>query len=105
MSKHGKKTSRRQFLRGTAGAATAFTIVPCHVLAGAGRTAPSNKLNIAIIGTGGRGGASVKGCDGENIVALCDVDINRAGEAFEKHPGAKRYQDFRKMLDEMDNRI
>ncbi|MHC4508888.1 MAG: Gfo/Idh/MocA family protein [Planctomycetota bacterium] len=105
MSKHGKKTSRRQFLRETAGAAAAVTIVPCHVLAGAGRTAPSNKLNIAIIGTGGRGGASVKGCDGENIVALCDVDTNRAGGAFEKHPGAKRCQDFRKMLDEMDNRI
>ena len=100
-----KKTSRREFLHGAAGAAAAFTIVPRHVLGGAGVTAPSGKLNIAIIGVGGRGGASVGGCGRENIVALCDADTNRAGGAFEKHPGAKRYQDFRQMLDEMDNRI
>ncbi len=105
MSKGSKKTSRREFLQGAAGAATAFTIVPRHVLGGAGRTAPSDKLNIAIIGAGGRGGASVGGCSGENIVALCDVDTSRAKNAFEKHPGAKVYQDFRKMLDEMDSRI
>ena len=105
MGKGSKKTSRREFLQGAAGAVTAFTIVPSHVLGGAGRTAPSDKLNIAIIGAGGRGGASVGGCGGENIVALCDVDTKRAGGAFEKHPSAKVYQDFRKMLDEMDNRI
>jgi len=105
MSKGSKKTSRREFLQGAAGAVTAFTIVPRHVLGGTGRTAPSDKLNIAIIGVGGRGGASVSGCRGENIVALCDVDTRRAAEAFKKHPGAKGYQDFRKMLDEMDNQI
>jgi len=105
MSKGSKKTSRREFLQGAAGAVTAFTIVPRHLLGGAGRTAPGDKLNIAIIGVGGRGGASVNGCGGENIVALCDVDTRRAGEAFKKHPRAKLYQDFRKMLDEMDSRI
>ena len=105
MSKGSKKTSRRKFLQGAAGAVTAFTIVPDHVLGGAGRTAPSDKLNIAIIGVGGRGGASVNGCGRENIVALCDVDTSRTKNAFEKHPGAKVYKDFRKMLDEMDNRI
>jgi predicted dehydrogenase len=105
MSKGSKKTSRREFLQGAAGAVTAFTIVPRHVLGAAGRTAPSDKLNIAIIGVGGRGGASVGGCGGENIVALCDVDTRRMEEASKKHPRAKRYQDFRKMLDEMDNQI
>ena len=105
MSKGNKKTSRREFLQGAAGVVTAFTIVPRHVLGRAGRTAPSDKLNIAIIGVGGRGGASVNGCGGENIIALCDVDTRRAGDAFKKHPRAKLYQDFRKMLDEMDNRI
>ena len=99
------KISRREFLHGAAGAVAAFTVVPRHVLGGVGVTAPSDKLNIAIIGIGGRGGASVSGCGGENIVALCDADTKRAGGAFEKHPGAKRYQDFRQMLDEMDNRI
>ena len=105
MNESRKTTSRREFLQRTAGAVTAFTIVPRHVLAGSGRTAPSDKLNIAIIGPGGRGGASVNGCSGENIVALCDVDSRRAGKAFEDHPGAKNYRDFRKMLDEMDNKI
>ncbi|MHC4324806.1 MAG: Gfo/Idh/MocA family protein [Planctomycetota bacterium] len=105
MSKGSKNTSRREFLQGAAGAVTAFTIVPSHVLGRAGQTAPSNKLNIAIIGVGGRGGASVNGCGGENIVALCDVDTRRMEEASKKHSRARRYQDFRKMLDEMDNRI
>ncbi len=105
MSKGSKKTSRREFLQGAAGAVTAFTIVPRHVLGRAGRTAPSDKLNIAIIGVGGRGGASVGGCGRENIVALCDTDANRMEGASKKHPRAKRYQDFRKMLDEMDNQI
>ena len=101
----GSKTSRREFLRGTAGAVAAFTIVPSHVLAGRAGAAPSDKLNIAHIGVGGRGGASLGGTSGENTVALCDVDARRAGGAFEKYPNAKRYQDFRKMLDEMDNKI
>jgi len=105
MSKGSKKTSRREFLQGAVGAVTAFTIVPRHVLGGTAVAAPSDKLNIAIIGVGGRGGVSVGGCDGENIVALCDVDTRRMEDASRKHPRAKRYQDFRKMLDEMDNQI
>ncbi len=104
MGKNSKKTSRRQFLRGGLGAAAAFTIVPRHVL-GAGVTPPSEKLNIACIGVGGRGGASVGGCSRENIVALCDVDMRRASGQFNKYPKAKVYRDFRRMLDEMDNQI
>jgi len=105
MNQSRKTTSRREFLRGVAGTVTAFTIVPRHVLGGMAVAAPSDKLNIAIIGVGGRGGASVGGCGGENIVALCDVDTRRMEEASKKHPRAKMYQDFRKMLDEMDNQI
>jgi len=105
MNQSRKMTSRREFLRGAAGTVTAFTIVPRHVLGGTAVAAPSDKLNIAIIGVGGRGGASVGGCGGENIVALCDVDTRRMEDASKKHPRAKRYQDFRKMLDEMDNQI
>jgi len=101
----GSKTSRRQFLHGATGALAAFTIVPRHVLAGAATAAPGEKLNIACIGVGGRGGANLNGVSGENIVALCDVDEQQAGKAFEKYPGVKRYRDFRKMLDEMDNKI
>jgi len=82
----------------------AFTIVARHVL-GMGPTAPSDKLNIACIGVGGRGGGNLKGVSGENIVALCDADMGRAGRAFRDHPRARQYQDFRKMMDEMENQI
>jgi predicted dehydrogenase len=99
-----KRLNRREFLHKAAGSVAAFTIVPRHVL-GAGKTAPSDKLNIACIGVGGRGGASVGACSGENIVALCDVDMRRASGQFKKFPRAKNYHDFRKMLDEMDNQI
>jgi len=60
---------------------------------------PNEKLDIAIIGCGGRGAANLGGVSSENIVALCDVDEKRAGDAFTRFPNAKRYPDFRKMLD------
>ncbi|MHC4580850.1 MAG: Gfo/Idh/MocA family protein, partial [Planctomycetota bacterium] len=105
MSKGSNRTSRREFLYGVAAATAAFTVVPRHVLGGRGRTGPSDKLNIAIIGVGGRGGASVGGCRSENIVALCDVDTSRMAKAAKEHPRARTYQDYRKMLDQMDSRL
>ena len=105
MKKANEEISRRGFLKGTTGSLAAFTIVPSFVLGGKAGAAPSDKLNIAIIGTGGRGGASVGGCGGENLVALCDVDTRRMAKACREYPRAKTYQDFRKMLDEMDDRL
>ena len=64
------------------------------------------KLNIAIVGVGGRGGDNLKSVAGENIVALCDVDDEPLGEAAEgASPGARRTHDFRKMLDELHKEI
>ncbi|MHC4099250.1 MAG: Gfo/Idh/MocA family protein, partial [Planctomycetota bacterium] len=90
--------TRRQFLGGAA-AAAAFTIVPRHVLGGAGRTPPSEKLNIACIGIGGMGAGDVGQVSTENIVALCDVDWRHAAGTFAKYPRAKKYRDFRRMLE------
>ncbi|NQV35569.1 MAG: Gfo/Idh/MocA family oxidoreductase, partial [Phycisphaeraceae bacterium] len=104
MSTKRKNMTRRNFLT-SAGTAAAFTIVPRHVLGGAGFTSPSDKLNIACIGVGGRGGAQVGGCSGENLVALVDVDEGRAGANFNKFPAAKKYTDFRKMFDDMTDKI
>ena len=98
------KTSRRQFVQSATGAIAAFTIVPHHVL-GQGQTPPSDKLNVACIGVGGRGGASVDGSRNENIVAMCDVDSRRAAGAFTSFPKAKKYRDYRKLFDEMGDRI
>ena len=60
---------------------------------------PSEKLNIAAIGAGGKGFTDINGCAGENIVALCDPDDSRAERAFKQFPNAPRYKDFRVMLD------
>lgn len=90
--------SRRK-LMGRGAAAAAFTIVPRHVLGGTRHIAPSEKLNIAGIGVGGRGGDDLQGVESENIVALCDVDWQSAAGAFRRYPHARRYRDFREMLD------
>ncbi|MBW8041474.1 MAG: Gfo/Idh/MocA family oxidoreductase [Planctomycetes bacterium] len=99
-----KKISRRDFL-GSAAAAAAFTIVPRHVLGGSGNTPPSEKLNIAGIGVGGRGSGDISGVSSENIVALCDVDWKHAAGTFRRYPKARQYHDFRKMLDKEDKNI
>ena len=61
--------------------------------------APSNKLNIAAIGVGGMGGANLKACEGETIVALCDVDSGYAAKTIALYPQAKVYKDYREMLE------
>jgi predicted dehydrogenase len=93
------KSTRRQFLKTTAVATSAFSIVPRHVLGGAGQKPPSEKLNIAGVGVGGMGKNNVRACASENIVALCDVDANYAAKVFADYPQAKVYRDFRQMLD------
>ncbi|HMA41140.1 MAG TPA: Gfo/Idh/MocA family oxidoreductase [Gemmatimonadales bacterium] len=92
-----KRISRRRFV-GDVTTAAAFTIVPRHVL-GRGFTAPSDKLNIACIGCGGKGRSDIDGVAAENIYALCDVDWKQALDAFQHYPKAKRYRDYREMLD------
>ena len=63
------------------------------------------KLNLAVIGIGGRGSANLGGVSKENIVALCDVDDVRAGKAFDRFSKAKKFYDYRKLFDEMGNKI
>jgi len=92
-------TTRRRFLSGMA-LATTIAVVPRHVLGGPGQKAPSDKLNLAGIGLGGQGQWDMQQVTGENIVALCDVDDQHAAGAYKRFPTAKRYKDFRKMLDE-----
>ncbi|HPY50918.1 MAG TPA: Gfo/Idh/MocA family oxidoreductase, partial [Sedimentisphaerales bacterium] len=96
--KSKKGISRRRFMSHAA-AVAAFTVVPRHVLGGPRRIAPSEKLNIAGIGVGGRGGDDLQGVESENIVALCDVDWQSAAGAFRRYPNARKYRDFREMLD------
>src|SRR5690242_11523530 len=97
--KQPKGISRRSFLAATT-TVTAFMAVPARVLGRGGESSPNNKLNIAGIGVGGQGGNDINEVSAENIVALCDVDEDHAAHMFKKYPNAKRYKDYRKMLDE-----
>src|SRR6476646_11944950 len=93
--------SRRNFIRNSALAAAGFMIVPRHVL-GRGFVAPSDKLRIAGIGAGGKGESDLfefsKSPQAE-IAFLCDVDDRQIKKSVERFPKAKRYYDFREMLE------
>jgi predicted dehydrogenase len=92
---------RRAFLAASSSLAVGFTIVPRHVLGGGGYLAPSERVNLAGIGVGGMGGGDIgnHARNGANIVALCDVDEQRAAGSFQAFPKARRYKDFRVMLE------
>jgi len=105
MNAHLPKLSRRRFLRNSTAIVATASVVPASVLGLRGATPPSEKLNIACIGIGGRGKDDLDGVSGQNIVALCDVDQRHAGASFKRFPNAKAYQDFRKMLDEVEKQI
>ena len=96
--------SRRMFIR-AAGAVSAAAVVPRHVLGGPGNTPPSEKLNIACIGVGGKGFDNVRNVMSENIVALCDVDTQRGAEAFKMFPKARQYRDYRVLFDKEEKNI
>lgn len=93
-------SSRRKFIQQTSLAAAGFMIVPRHVL-GKGYIAPSDKLNIAGIGAGGKGQsdlAEFAKSPHVNVVALCDVDDRQAVASRKKFSNAPYYKDFREML-------
>ena len=100
--------TRRSFLQKSGAAALGLTIIPNVVMGKnfSGVTAPSDKLNIAVVGVGGMGNANLKAVKPtENIVALCDVDWKYSAKVFQENPDAKRYWDWRKMYDEMGKSI
>lgn len=100
--------SRRKFIKEASLAATSFMIVPRHVLGGPDFIAPSDKLNIAGIGVGGKGTSDLSSfakSPNVNIVALCDVDDREAVKSRESFPKAPYYHDFRVMLEKEDKNI
>ncbi|HOE12112.1 MAG TPA: Gfo/Idh/MocA family oxidoreductase [bacterium] len=101
------KITRRLFLTGTAATALAGCATPARrpKLSKTGYRSPNEKLNIAGIGVGGKGSSDIDNCRSENIVALCDVDWVQGGPTFERYPKAKRYRDFRDMLEKEERNI
>ncbi|NDD65186.1 MAG: gfo/Idh/MocA family oxidoreductase [Acidobacteria bacterium] len=87
-------SSRRQFIRQSLAAGIAIgapSIIRARGL--------NDKLNLAIIGAGGRGGSNLKDVESENIAILCDVSEEGLNRAAERHPRAKRLNDFRRVFD------
>lgn len=91
---------RRLFLKSVGLTGTGLLMLPRSRLFGA--DAPSNKLNIALIGTWGRGEAHFGAIASENVVALCDVNEDHLAFGAKKFPAAKTYVDWRKCLDQKD---
>lgn len=98
--------TRRGFIGSAAAGTAMFSFIPGHVLGTEGRPSANNRLNIAGVGVGSQGGANIGRMDGtENIAAICDVDWDYAKRIFEKYPNAKKFKDYRKMLDAMGKDI
>jgi len=96
-----RNLSRRSFLKNTSLVAGSFFIVPRHVL-GRGFIAPSDKLIVGGVGVGGKGTSDIDNffkSGKAEIAVLCDVDDRQAAPMWKKYPNAKRYKDFREMLD------
>jgi len=100
--------SRRQFI-GAAAAAGTIAIVPSHVIAAKpGSTPPSDTVNIAQIGCGGKGGGDCMLAEkaGGKVVALCDVDARRGGGLFRRYGKTARiFKDFRRLLEKMKSDV
>lgn len=119
--------SRRKFLKTTVAASAAFTIIPGVAMGKRlGYQAPSDTLNVALIGAGNQGSGDIGSIckievpsaqqnpfgmaskpGTEKLVGVCDVDwgYGPVEGTFAKFPGAKKYKDWRVMLDEMGKSI
>ena len=101
-----KSKSRRNFLKKSGIIGTGVFIVPRHVLGGVGYSAPSDQLALAAVGSGGKGRSDIENAyqNGKNrVVALCDVDPERAESSYKAHPRVNKYLDYREMLDKEKN--
>ncbi len=93
------RTTRRQFLQ-----STALTIGGSHLaLAAPKRILGANeRLNVGVIGVGGRGASDLAAMTSENVVAICDVDENRLNAAGSKFPKAQKFFDYRQLIERQD---
>jgi predicted dehydrogenase len=106
-SQKSSSITRRQFIQRASAGVALFNILPGSLPGATERMSPNEKLNVAGIGIGSRGGADIGEVSGlgHNLVALCDVDEKYAAKEFAKYPDAKRFTDYRVMLDKMGKGI
>jgi predicted dehydrogenase len=95
--------SRRRFLLRSAAAAAGVTLAgQAGAQPARRRVSPNERLNLGVVGVGGRGAENLKAVAGENIVALCDVDRDHLAAAAALHPGAALHADWRRLLERPD---
>lgn len=99
-----KQTSRRQFIKSSTAFAP-FMIVPGYVVGQGDGESPNSKIRVAAIGAGGKGRSDIGPCGNEDVVALCDIDFNRAADSIKKFPKAKLFKDWRKMIADFGDNI
>jgi predicted dehydrogenase len=100
--------SRRGFVKASLTALAGISIVPRYVLGGPGFIAPSDRLQIAGIGVGGKGASDLQSFHQSgkaNIAFLCDVDDARAARSRKAFPRAAYYKDYREMLEKEHRHI
>lgn len=115
MNQPAGRPSRRRILRHSifgagwlAAASLRAQAQPAPAAPSARKTSANDKLNVAVVGAGGRGTDNINdllATGAVNIVALADCDARRAADAFARFPDAKRYRDWRKMFDEQGRSI
>lgn len=92
------QTTRRIFIQQSAAASLVLPTFISSSVFGA-----NDRLNIAAVGVGGKGRGDIANTSqGQNVVAICDVDDRTLGEAEKKYPGAKVYNDWRRLLEQKD---
>jgi predicted dehydrogenase len=102
--RRASQISRRQFIKYTSlatGAVVSIAVPGCATRPR--RIAANEKLNIAVIGAGGKGASDTDSVASENIVALCDVDQKTLDARGQKYPNAQLFKDYRKMLEQVKN--
>jgi predicted dehydrogenase len=105
---HGLPLTRRSFLAGAAALAGAGGAPRLRAQEAVPAARPADVVRLAAVGVGGRGGDNLRefaAATGARIVALCDCDERQAAESFKAHPDARRYADWRRMLDREKDEI
>ena len=97
--------TRRNFLQKTTLASAATLAFPAVVRGQDGAASPNNKINLAIVGAGGRGRNAIEALVNENFVAFCDVDEERAEKTYSEYPDVPRFRDYREMFATMGEKI
>src|ERR1044071_1401715 len=104
-SPRNSSLTRRQFLYYSALATAGAATLPMVSKGSPRALGAGDKLRIACVGANGKGRSDIQDCGGEQIVAICDVDQNRAGNALQAFPNAKFYSDWREMLEKEQKNI